>query len=158
VPTDTPAPTDTVPPTETPIPTDTPLPTNTPVPTDTPVPTSTPVPPTNTPVPLVWSLTRTDGGGNTVPSGYVVRFNVCVNVSPSVNVTVYPKVNNENRATSAPESLTYTPGGALCQEATMTDRTGRGSRSGKAKLEGYAARSGDIYTGLLASSSQITFP
>jgi hypothetical protein len=79
-------------------------------------------------------------------------------VSPTANVTVYLKINNTNRATAAPESLSYTPGGPLCQEATMTDRTDRGSRSGKAKLEVYAARSGDIYTGLLASSSQITFP
>jgi hypothetical protein len=121
------------------------------VPTDTPVPTSTPVP-------LVWSMTRTDGGGTTVPVGYVATFSVCVNVSPTANVTVYLKINNPTRAVAAPAQLTYTPGGPLCQNATMTDRTGTGSNPGNARLDVYAAKSGNTYTGLLASSAQITFP
>jgi hypothetical protein len=103
-------------------------------------------------------MTRTDGGGDTVPEGYVVSFSICVNVPPAANVTVYLKINNPTRAVAAPATLTYTPGGPLCQNATMTDRMGAGSNPGKARLEVYAAKSGNTYTGLLANSAQVTFP
>ena len=132
------------------------------VPADTtPQPTATAESTTNTPVPVSYSVTRTDGGPNTVSTGYAATFNVCVTVAPSSNVTVFLTASHRTRAAASPESLTFGPGIPLCQVVSLTDRRKTSTfddTGGQARLDVYSARSGTTFTGLLASGQYLVFP
>ena len=97
-----------------------------------------------------------------MPVGYTATFDVCVNVSPEANLTVFLTASHRTRAVGAPETLSYSPGGPLCQAATLADRRKTATfidGGGISRLDVYANKTGSsTFEGLLASGPYLTFP